>query len=99
MAGQPVSSTLLLVGEGSREGEFPCCSLVALVGYLQAASGPLYQRGHLIDQATGQNEAAIEGLLEAAQELWHLPGGDPQPLPLIEQRVLHRRRMLECRQE
>src|SRR5439155_2544322 len=90
MAGERVSSTLLLGGEGGSEGEFPCCSLVTLVGHLQTASGLLHQRGHLIDQATGQDEPAVQGLLEAAQELWHSPGGDPQPLPLIEQRVLHR---------
>ena|SRR6266516_6520918 len=99
MAGEPVSSTLLLAAEGGGECEFPCYSLVALVGYLQAASCLLYQRGHLIGQAAGQDEPAVDGLLEAAQELWHLPGGDPQPLPLIEQRVLHRRGMLEGCQE
>src|SRR5207247_1828977 len=75
MAGERVSSTLLLGGEGGSEGEFPCCSLVTLVGHLQAASGLLHQRGHLIDQATGQDEPAVQGLLEAAQELWHSPGG------------------------
>ena len=32
MAGERVSSTLLLGGEGGSEAEFPCCSLVTLVG-------------------------------------------------------------------
>jgi len=43
MAGERVSGLALILGESGCESEFPVCSLVALVGHLQPASGLLHK--------------------------------------------------------
>src|SRR5215831_21146190 len=74
MVGQRFSGLALCIGEGCREGEFLGCSLIALVSDVQSATGLFGERGDLVRHASGQDQSAIEGLLEAAQELRQIPG-------------------------
>src|SRR6266516_1174903 len=95
MAGERLSGLALCIGEGCCKSELLSSSLIALVSDVQSASGLFDERGNLVRQAARQDQPAVEGFLEAAQELRQIPGREPQPLPFIEQRVLHRCGMLQ----
>ena len=60
---------------------------------IQAAACFLRQRRDSVNQAPGQDQAAVDCLVEAVQEPGHVPGGGSHPLPLVEQRITHRGRV------
>src|SRR5215831_2290373 len=74
MAGERFSGLSLCTGKGCCEGEFLGFSLIVLVTDVQSASGPFHERGDLVRLAAGQDQPAVESLLEAAQELRQIPG-------------------------
>ena len=47
------------------------------------------------EHASRQDEARVEGLFVRVQEAGDVPGGGAHPLPLVEQRVVHRRRVAQ----
>jgi hypothetical protein len=85
----------LCVGQRRAQRELLSRSLRRLVRHVKAAACLPDQGRDFLRQSAWQDQPAIESLVEALQETRDAPGGDPQPLPIVEQRIRHRRRVLE----
>lgn len=79
----------LVLGAGQRrgEGEFLPGPGRTLICNFQAAAGFPGQSRDGADQAAGQDQPAVDGLIEPVREPGHVPGGGPHPLPFVEDRV------------
>ena len=95
MGSQYVVRGLLIGIEGRCEIECMRLSRAALVGEFQAAAGLLDQICETVEQAAGKDQVTGEGLVVAAQEPRHIPGGGPSSLAFVGVRVGHRRRVFE----
>ena len=88
---------LLLGFEHSGELEPHVRACGSFVSQLESAAHLLGNQSQSLEQATRKNEAAVQGLVVAAQEPRHIPGRGAQALPFVEDRVGHGRRVLERR--
>jgi hypothetical protein len=96
LVGEGVEGLLLLRIEFCGELEGLRFAGGPFVGELQAAAGLFHEGCEPVLQPARQEEVAGECLVVVAQEARGVPGGGTAPLPLVEDRVGHRRRVLEC---
>jgi len=90
-----VKGPLLVRLQHRLEREWARHSDDSLVGHIQATPGLRDQSLQPFRQAARQHQVAIGALVVAADEPWGVPGGGTSPLPLVEDRVRHRRCVLE----